>query len=245
MDAIIICGEKDEDIVQRCVDGLAMHVVDLRYIFVIAEKKLHLSNCVVFEEGLFPFTRDVVQAKTSTAAEAGRYLRELIRFYAPLLISGCSDTVLVIDADTILYKRVRFIENNKYLFDMKRELVQLNDMTLLNPNFLPYKPLTSGSVCHGVWAKEYLMEIMHKVETTLDVSFWEHYLDARLQKKEGGFDAYEVYWHYMMRNHADRVRIRVLRSSNYGQRWDLNTGDYQYISYPFQIQRESPKRLRI
>lgn len=245
MDCIILCGPKDEDIVQRAVDGVAMNVVNIRYIYVIASRKIDLSNCVVFEETLFPFTREQVESATSEKS-GGWYLQQLVKFYAPLLISSCSEDVLILDADTVVYKRIKFLETGKYQFVMTREVNQahLNHMTRLHPSFVPWKRQTSGATNCGVWAKKYLVEIMERVEDYHKKDFWQAYVDCIIEKNGSGASEYEIYWHYMMVNHSDRVRIRPLRWNNFGQRWEKDGGDYQYVSYHWQNQRSEPRRSR-
>lgn len=244
MDCILLCGPKDEDIIQDAVNGVATHLVDVRYIYVIATRKLNLSNCVVFEESPFPFTREQVAAITSEE-RAGWYLQQLIKFYAPLLISSCSENLLVLDGDTIFYKRVRFTENTKFLFDIVREsphLPYFEHMSRLHPSFLAWKRQSSGIVKYGVWNKKFLIEMMEKVEEYHKKDFWLAFLDCIEKKQRSGANAYEIYWHYVMRNYTDRVRIRPLRWNPFGQRWEKNSGDYQYVSYPWHLQRPNPLR---
>jgi hypothetical protein len=243
MDCIILCGPKDEDMIQRVVNGVAANVVNIRYIYVIATRKLDLSNCVVFEESVFPFKKeDVVAATTET--RAGWYFQQLIKFYAPLLISTCSDDVLIVDGDTIFYKRVRFIEGGKYIFDMTREAHQpyFDHMLRLHPSFTAWKRQTSGIVNWGVWNKKILIEIMEKVEAHHKKEFWQAFLECITIKQASGASEYEIYWHYMMVNHADRVRLRPLRWHNFGQRWEKDGGDYHYVTYHWHVQKSEPTR---
>ena len=243
-DVVIPLGPKDEDIVQRCVTSVRKHVVGVRYIFVIAHKKMDISGAAVLEESLFPFSRAVCAEKTSEA-RAGWYLQQLLKFYAPLLISDAMENVLIVDADTVFQKRTRFTENGKTLVD--KTMIELHQpyfdhMARLHPSFTVWKRMNSGITNVMVFNRTILFEMMKKAEDLHKKHFWEAYLDCVTLKDKSGASEYEVYFHYLMNNHADKVRVRPLQWTNDGQRAVVPTGDWHYQNYHWHNQKALPPR---
>ena len=236
-DVVIPLGPKDEDIIQRCVESVHKNLTGFRRIYVIATKKIDLSGCFVINEDSFPFTREAVAQKTSED-KAGWYLQQLIKFYAPLLISGALENVLVLDADTVFYKRTRFIEGGKYLFDKvvgATSEAYYEHMARLHPSFVPWKKNTSGITNMMIFSRPILIELMGKVETAHGKDFWEAYLDCI----RGGASEYEIYFNYMMNVKSDISKIRPLQWNNYGQRADTKiSGDWNYVNYHHQHQKK-------
>lgn len=236
-DVIIPLGPQDESIVQKCIDSVYTHVVGVRNVFVISHRPIQLSDCIVLQESAFPFKKADVEKRTSTK-KAGWYLQQLIKLYAPLLISNILENVLVVDADTIFYKRTRFLENGQFLFDKVTGLVHepyFIHMKKLHPSFTQWKKATSGITNVMIFNKKILSEIFEKVETHHNDgrSFWEIFLDCVTEKESSGASEYELYFNYVMSFHFDQVRMRPLQWSNDGQRVNLEKakGDWHYVNY--------------
>jgi hypothetical protein len=241
-DVVIPFGPKDDDIIQRCVNSVLTHVVGVRYVFVIAHEKntMDLSNCIVLKEESFPFKRADIVEKTSEE-RAGWYIQQLIKFYAPLLISNITENVLLVDADTVFYKRTKYIENGKFLFDkVMGPLHQpyFEHMKRLHPTFTVWKPVTSGIINTMIFNKKIVIELMTKVEDLHKKDFWMAFLDCITEKTKSGASEYEIYFNYMMTAKADVSRIRPLQWNNNGQRSIVQRGDWNYVSYPWWSQKQ-------
>lgn len=242
LDVIIPLGPKDEDIVGRCIASVRQWVHGVRNIFVVAYKPMEIPGVFVVDESLFPFSREQVIAKTSEK-RAGWYTQQLLKFYAPLMISGILENTVIVDADVVFYRRVKFTEGEKFYFDKNHEVHQpyFDHMKRLHPSFDPWKKNFSGIVNCMVFNKTILGELMDKVETYHKKPFWEAYLDCVTEKEQSGSADYEIYFHYVMRNHEKRVTLRPLQYSNSGQRWETPNIDYHYITYHWHSQK--PSRL--
>jgi hypothetical protein len=240
-DVVIPFGPKDEDMIDRCVSSIYMNVVGFRYIYVIAKSSRDISGALVLDERDFPFNYEAVLEKTSEV-KAGWYLQQLIKLYSPLLISDILDNVLIVDADTVFYKRTKFIENGKYLYDKVVEPTHqpyFDHMARLHPSFVPWKRNTSGITNLMLFNKKILIEIMEKVETKHKKNFWEAFLDCVTEKTTAGASEYELYFNYMMNTKQELVRVRPLQWSNHGQRLDKKSpGAWHYVNYHHQHQKK-------
>lgn len=244
VDVIIPLGPKDEDIVGRCIASVRQWVHGVRNIFVVAYKPMEIQGVYVIDEKLFPFTREEVIKRTSEKY-AGWYIQQLVKFYAPLMISGALENCVIVDADVVFYRRVKFLENNKFLFDKNHEVhfPYFDHMKRLHPSFEAWKKNFSGIVNCMVFNKVILGEIMDKVESYHKKPFWEVFLDEVTDKESSGASEYEIYFHYVMRNHFSRVVLRPLQYSNFGQRWETPNRDYHYITYHWHAQK-APRNSR-
>jgi hypothetical protein len=243
-DVVIPFGPKDDDIIQRCVNSVLLNVVGVRYVFVIAYEgnTRDLSNCIILNETSFPFKRADVVARTSEE-RAGWYIQQLIKLYAPLLISNITENILAVDADTVFYKRTRFIDNGKFLFDKvvcMPHAPYFEHMKRLHPSFTQWKPKTSGITNLMIFNRKILVEMMAKVEDLHKNDFWEVFLNTIAEKKGSGASEYEIYFNYMMNFKSEVARVRPLQWNNDGQRAVLDTqrGDWNYVSYPWYIQKK-------
>jgi hypothetical protein len=244
-DVVIPFGPKDDDIIQRCVNSVLTHVVGVRYVFVIAHEKntMDISNCIILKEESFPFKRADVVEKTSEE-RAGWYIQQLIKFYAPLLVSNITENVLIVDADTVFYKRTRFIENGKFLFDKvvaPTHQPYFDHMKRLHPTFTVWKPLTSAITNTMIFNKKIVIELMTKVEDFHKKDFWLAFLDCITEKTKSGASEYEIYFNYMMNVKTDQTRVSPLQWNNNGQRSIVQRGDWNYVSYPWYSQK--PKNV--
>lgn len=242
IDAVVPLGPNDEDIVQTCVDSIYNHVAGIRYVFVIAHRPIDLSNCIVLQETDFPFKREEIAEMTSEK-RAGWYMQQLIKLHAPLLISNILENVLIVDADTIFYKRTRFMENGTFLFDRVMEYPHkpyFDHMRRLHPSFLPWKNNVSGITNCMIFNRSYLQELISTVEAFHKTDFWRVYLTAVEKTQNSGAADYEVYFHWVMRNKADKVRLRPLQWTNQGQRSKIGvrSGDWHYVSYHWHNQQK-------
>ena len=146
----------------------------------------------------------------------------------------------MVDADTVFYKRTRFIENGKFLFDKvmgPTHQPYFEHMKRLHPTFTLWKPVTSGITNTMIFNKKIVIELMTKVEDFHKKDFWMAFLDSITEKTKSGASEYEIYFNYMMNVKADQTRVRPLQWNNSGQRSIVQRGDWNYVSYPWYSQK--------
>jgi hypothetical protein len=244
MDAIVCLGPNDEDIIAYCISSLYKYVEDIRNIYVISHREMDISGAIVVPESAFPFTKaDCVKATKED--RGGWYLQQLLKLYAPLLIKNCSETCLIVDADTVFHKRTKFRQGDKVLMNKTFELhpPYFDHMKRLHPSFVAWKKQTSGIVNCMPVLKGVIQELMTMVEDYHDNKpFWQVFLECVSKEWIGvGASEYEIYYHYLMRMHKDKVIERPLQFSNFGQRMELamgKVGDWHYVSYHWHVQKK-------
>jgi hypothetical protein len=235
-DVVIPLGPNDVEIVQRCIDSVRQYVTGVGDIYVVSWAPIELRGAKCVEESGFPFQKADVAEKVNPG-RAGWYLQQLLKLYAPFQISGIRDAVLVVDADTVFHRPVRFLSEGKYLVDYNHEThaPYFRHMLRLHPTFKAWKPSTSGIVNTMILDRRFLKEIFDLVEGHHGNPFWVAFLDCVEPGQAAGASEYEIYFHYCMRVHGDRMKVRRLQINNYGRRNRIEGEGYHYVSYHWHL----------
>lgn len=238
IDVIIPLGPNDEDIIFKCVESVRKNIIDVRDIHIISYKTLEIPGATVHSEMILPFSKKDIEEYVKKD-RAGWYLQQLIKFYGPLLIPNLLENVLIVDADTIFFKRIRFMQDNIWFFDMNTFIHKpyFQSMLRLHPSFVPWKPNASGIVNVMIFNKGVIKEILNLVEDYYKEEFWKAFLKTADKESVSGASEYEIYFHYVMRKYPKNTKIRRLQYDNFGQRNHINGNGYDYVSYHWHVQR--------
>lgn len=239
-DVCIPVGPNDEDILGKCVESIRKFVIGVRTIYIVSSRPIDISGAFVFHESLFPFTKDDVKAKV-LEKRTGWYLQQLIKLYALFILPECLPNCLIVDADTIFFKRVRFLDKGKFLFDKNHEVhpPYFAHMKRLHPSFESAFRKTSGIVNMMILNKDILAELFQKVEEYHKQEFWKVFLDQVGPNEFSGASEYEIYFHYIHKFHQNQVIFRPLRYDNFGQRSKIEGGDFHYINFHYHVQKRN------
>jgi hypothetical protein len=237
-DVIIPLGPKDEDIILKCIESIRKNIQGVREIHVISYKELELAGAIVHSEIILPFGKREIEEYINKD-RSGWYLQQLIKFYAPLVIPNLLEDVLIVDADTVFFRKLRFLNNNIWYYDMNTFIHKpyFQSMIRLHPSFVSWKPSTSGIVNVMIFNKNIIKEIMELVEEHHKEEFWRAFLKTADKESISGASEYEIYFHYVMRKYPKRVKIRRLQYDNFGQRNNIKECGYDYVSYHWHVQR--------
>jgi hypothetical protein len=237
-DVIIPYGPNDDWIIQRCIDSCKKYIEGVNKIYVIAYKDVSLSNCIVITEDKFPFTKDYVSKKTSKE-RSGWYLQQLIKLYIPRVIPNITENFLVVDADTVFYKKTTYIENGKLLYDTSEQhnLPYFEHMKRLHPELKKYH--TNSGICDQMmFNTNILEELLKMVESYNKKEFYDAFLDCITNKKGSGASEYEIYFNYMIYKHKDLIKERELKKTT-KNKYEESNNTYNYITYHYyQIEKD-------
>ena len=238
-DVVIPLGPKDEDIISNCVTSVRNNIIGVRDIHIVSYKDIQVAGATVHSEEILPFQKSNIE-EIVNKDRAGWYLQQLIKFYAPLMIPNLLENVLIVDADTIFFRKIRFINGDTWYFDTNTFIHKpyFQSMARLHPSFDPWKPGISGIVNVMIFNKEVLKSIMQLVKDYHKEDFWKAFLKTADKESISGAAEYEIYFHYVMRNYPKRVKIRHLQYDNFGQRNNIKENGYDYISYHWHVQKK-------
>jgi hypothetical protein len=173
-----------------------------------------------FDEARFPFTRaDVDAALGGPRSRNGWYLQQLLKLYAPFVVPGLADHVLIVDADARLLSPVAFVDpaSRRALYHTGTEhhAPYFAHMARLDPAFVRAHP-GSGIAHHQLMERQLLAHVMARAEAAGGFAepFWRRFLlqvDVGMREFSGASE-YELYFHHAVAHWGHRVAVRQLRA---------------------------------
>jgi len=271
-DVVIPLGPHDVHKIHRQLEATKKNVIGLRNIYIITSASFDIAveGVIIIHENEFPFQISDVARILSPTKRNGWYFQQLLKMYAGLVIPGVTggepmDRYLIIDADTVFLRPVSFVDAEDrclYNWSGENEDSYYEHMKRLHPSFIKTFPDKSG-ICHHMMIETKIMqELMGKVEEYHEGKkpFWQIFLEKvepRHYEASGGSE-YEIYFHYIFREHPDSVVLRPLRWANKHGNFKIENADksLDYVSThwwvrpsfserPFLLTSRMTRRLRM
>ncbi|MDR3550953.1 MAG: DUF6492 family protein [Candidatus Babeliales bacterium] len=255
IDVVIPCHEKDVRTLELVIDAIRKNVDAVRRIIVVSSRPL-CDKAEWFDEARYPFTKsDVALAvfngkkkpTTLYCKKKGNRItwvyQQLLKLYTPFVIPEISSDVLVVDADTIFFKKVTFIDDQGCaLFNIADQFHQpyFDHMARLLPGLGRAYKEYSG-ICHHMLLQRPILEDLFKaIQLRHKVDPWKA-LCGCINKKNiwigipdwAGISEYEIYFNFAMSG-SYKVKIRPLKFLDTGFGWhkisQARNEEYDYIS---------------
>jgi hypothetical protein len=217
-DIVIPVGPSDSDQINDQLTFTTKNIIGYRNIYLICyDTSIQIidKSIIIIDEKTFPFTIKDVEKYHSKYDRNGWYLQQLLKLYAGLVIPGILERYLVIDADTYFLKPTVFVEDNKCLYNTGNEyhIPYFQHMLKLYPSM--EKQIQESGICHHMmFETKYINELFSKIEQQHHDLFYNVFLKLVTHKIHSGASEYEIYFNYMLKNHADKIKIRSLKWSN-------------------------------
>lgn len=230
IDVVIPATRKDLVSLEACINGIKSSCQQIRRIIVVSSEAF-TKKAEWFDENKFPFSKaDIAfylnQGDAAAAADylnesrsrAGWYFQQLLKLYAPFVIPGISSNVLVLDADTIFLRPVKFIDsegNALYNPGTEYHKFYFEHFEKMLPGYKKIYPQYSGISHHMLFQKEILERLFATVEEFHEQPFWKIFclMVDKEQLRAAGASEYEIYFNFVFANSA-KVKIRELRWTN-------------------------------
>lgn len=234
-DIVIPVHKKDLQILEYCISFARKNLIGARRIIVISAEK-HSNSAEWFDEKLYPFSIDLVRSYVGDSC--GWYFQQLLKLYAPLVIPDILENVLVLDSDTVFFRRVRMFNSKgvalcniskdtkicRKPFDIKVAAHIEKLLPALAVKNLPKKFQTlSGISHHMMFNRNLISEMMKKIEDH-DVGkdpFYKIFL--KHSDTTHSASEYQLYYCFLLIYHPDKIQFRKLRYKNTA---DINIKKY-------------------
>lgn len=249
IDVVIPSTDKDIDTLNMCIEGIRKNCAQVRRIIVVSAK--HLSNKAEWiNEASFPFKKADIswhllkgngeaakQFLEKPQSRVGWYYQQLLKFYAPYVISGISSNVLILDSDTIFLRPITFIDgSNAGLYNTGTEYhtPYFEHAKRFLPGMVRLYKDHSGICHHMLFQRAVLDDLFASVEEYHHMPFWQAFCRCVDNKELPGSGAseYEIYFNFVF-SKTNQVHIRSLKWANINQ-LDLikeyKTKGYDYVS---------------
>jgi hypothetical protein len=236
LDIVICLGPNDVNIINLMVNYTKNNIIGFRNIYIISyDHNIKIDGCITIDENIFPFNKDSIIHNNNKW-----YLQQLLKLYSSIIIDGILDNVLIIDADTIFFKKTSFFEKNIPLYSYGHEYnyCYFEHMKKLHPS-LNKQDINKSGICHHLLIqKNILKELFKLIEDYHNKPFYQVFIENIDHNIWTGASEYEIYFNYILFYHSDKIKIRKLNFDNRPRNFssisqtnnDVNN-DYNYISY--------------
>lgn len=250
IDVIIPAIEKDLSTLEYCIQGIKNNCLGLRRVIVVSPNRL-THNAEWFPESDYPFSKDDVarylnrlnpiktaQYINKPNKRIGWYYQQLLKLYAPSVIPGISSNVLIVDADTVFFRPITFLNEKNggnYAVGQQHHKPYFEHSNKLLPGLKFFLKDKSGICNHMLFQKAVIDDLFFQVESIHKVEFWKAFC---LCVNPGylscsGASEYEIYFNFAF-SRTNQVKIRHLRwmnSSDLHLMEQHSQTGYDYVSY--------------
>lgn len=227
IDVVIPVHKKDVPTLGIIIDAVEKNVVDLGKIVIIS-KENYTDRAEWVDEAIFPFTIEDMghhlgKKGVGRHKRRGWYYQQLLKFYAHVVIDGLSEHILILDADTKINKKIRFIhEDGKPILDtmncgccIKNYYVH---MQKLLPNLTDINMKVNPITHHMVFSKEIINDLFSRVEERYGLPFWVVFCNEVITHKNGrpvriyvGASEYMIYYHFCRNYYREKTHSRMIK----------------------------------
>lgn len=254
-DVVIPAHKKDLAILDYCIAGIRKNIEGVRRIIIVSKEK-YTDKAEWFDESLYPFSYQEVSDLVG-GHNVGWNYQQLLKLYAVLVIPEISDNVLVVDADTVFYRKVKFFENGLPLYNLSKDKnldssnfhqVTLKHIKKILPEIAEKFPKNfenvSGICHHMLFQKHVIKDLFAKIEAQHDNNdlFYKIFLGSG--ENSFGVAEYNLYFYFLISCYPQDYKIRILRyknTSKFSPLLETLRHKYHYCSY-HSYMREDGKR---
>ncbi len=235
-DVVIPVHKKDLAVLEYCIEAAKKKLVGVRNIYIISREK-YTNNANWIDEASFPFSLDLV--KSYVGGASGWYFQQLLKMYSPLVIPGISENVLILDSDTVFFRKVKMFDDcgrpfyniSKDTKVCRRPFDQrvavhieklLPDLAVKN---LPAEFQDLSGISHNmVFNREVIKELFKKIEDFDGTGDPFYKIFLKHSDNSHSASEYQIYFCFLLIYHRDAVRFRRL---NYKNTADINIKKYR------------------
>lgn len=226
IDVIIPAHKKDLSTLNHCIDGIKKNIAGVRRVIVISKEK-YSDKAEWFDESLYPFSFQEI-SDLVLGQNVGWNFQQLLKLYACLVIPNISENVLVIDADTVFYRKVKFfsdkglplynLSKDKNLEDSYFHQTTFHHIKKILPEIADKFPAEfdniSGICHHMLFQKDIIQDLFARIEA-VDGSGDEFYkIFLKNRKSYCSVAEYNLYFYFLISCHSENYKVRILNYKN-------------------------------
>lgn len=235
-DIVIPVHKKDLAVLEYCIEAAREKIVGVRRIITVSKER-YTNNAEWFPEAQFPFTMDFV--REYTAGSCGWYFQQLLKLYAPFVIPDISENVLILDSDTVFFRKTKMFDaQNRPFYNISKDtkicrkpfdIAVEEHIQKLWPSIsrknLPLEFKEISGICHSMmFQRKMLEELFAEVEKYDGTGDKFYKIFLKLANHEHSVSEYQIYFNFLLIYHREKIAIRKLKYKNTA---DLNIRKYR------------------
>lgn len=245
-DVVIPVHKKDLATLSYCISAIKKNLVGCRRIIIVSKEK-YSDEAEWFDESLFPFSFQEI-SNLVDGQNVGWNYQQLLKLYAVLVIPDILENVVVVDADTVFYRKVNFFSKeglplynlckDKNLESSEFHQDALHHIKKIIPdiaNNFPAEFENISGICHHMlFQKKIIEDLFARIEKT-DASgdkFYQIFLKNR--KHQCSVSEYNLYFYFLISCYCKNYKIRILKYKNtakFNPLFEKLRRKYDYCSY--------------
>lgn len=236
LDVVIPAHHKDLPTLNHAISAIKKHArPKVRRVIVVSKEK-YTDQASFFDEAQFPFS--IADVKKIVGGNVGWYFQQLLKLYAPLVIPGISPNVLILDSDTVFFRKTDFFSKvglPLYNLSKDKDIINnpfyqqsLDHIKRILPELAPR--LVGGlerisAVCHHmVFQRKVIEDLFKRIESHGSKSEPAYEIFLKQAVKAGSACEYNLYFYFLNCFYPNQFAIRNL---NYKNTKDFNLWKYQ------------------
>lgn len=244
-DIIIPVHKKDLSILEHAISQAKKNLIGARRVIVVSKAR-HTHNAEWFSEDSFPFSFKEI-SKFTDGVNVGWHFQQFLKIYAPLVIPDISENILILDGDTVFFKKTKMLDDEGRAFcniskDTRIECkpfdmnVESHIRKLFPPiakeNMPDELKCCSGVSHHMIFNRQIIIQLLKDVEdfhykkTGTKKPFYELAMMTYKGKAEMELSEYQIYFNYAVILHSDKIILRRLKYKNTS---DPNIRRYRFL----------------
>lgn len=246
IDVIIPAHKKDLGTLNHCIEGIRKNIANVRRIIVISKEK-YTEKAEWFDESLYPFSFQEISDLVA-GSNVGWNYQQLLKLYAVLVIPNISENVLVVDSDTVFYRKVKFFSDEGLpLYNLSKDQ-NLDNSDFHQTTFRHIKKIlpelseifpkefenVSGICHHMLFQKNIIEELFAAVEKVDGTGDYFYKIFLKNQENSFGVAEYNLYFYFLISHHPQSYKIRILNyknTSDFSPIKECLRRKYHYCSY--------------
>lgn len=216
IDFIIPCHPKDFPSLKLAYNGIKNNISCCNKIYIISKENPNLANTIFIPDSQFDIyiTKERIEniwvKKNKKLSYRSKWLyQQFLKLFAVKVISGLTESFVIVDSDTIFLKDIEF-NLNHFSFCKAEEY----HIPYLEPiKILLNKKNTIGYSCishHMIFNKEKINKLIEEIEIRFNLNFADAILDILDYNQGSCFSEWDLYANYMILNNPDLCKNRQL-----------------------------------
>ncbi len=226
LDILIPAHKKDLQILEYCIAAAKKKVEGARRVIVISKER-YSDNAEWFDEALFPFSIEMVREHVGKSS--GWYFQQLLKLYAPTIIPNISENVLILDSDTVFFRRVKMLDTKgrayyniskekcatRRKFDQRVAAHAEKMLPILATKNLPPEFQNISGISHNmVFNHEILRDLFARVEAHHNSSEPFYKIFLKFSDELHSASEYQIYFNFLLIYHKEKILIKKLCFKN-------------------------------
>ena len=216
-DVLIVCHEKDFNVLSICVEQIRKNFSKLNNIFILSNKNPNISKTIYISENrYFPYI-NIEKIKKfykdnnpDLLCRSGWIYQQILKLLSFKFIPELTDSYIVIDSDTLFLRDIEF-NTEKFYYSITDEyhIPYLSTIKkLLNiDETIGFSTISH----HSIFNKKFLNEMVNSIEKKFELNLIDCILKCIDTKELSSLSEWDLYANYMITNHPEICEQRQLK----------------------------------